>query len=979
MKVATWNIRAWTAEKTPAVRDLLTTHDVVALSEIWNSPPDNPFQVISCIRPHSTNQRRRSGGVALVASRGTPMRPLSTFTHSRFQLLSASVYGCIVIAVYLSPRLSAADLDSLFHHLRLMARGRAIILGDFNARHSDWDSISNLHGQRLRAWADKSHFQLYKPPSSTFFTPSGSSTVDLALARTATLSEVVVLEHDSSLSDHAAVSATATLSTPRTVDRIPLTLIADRRVSGLARQVYGKSVPLSTTSLRQVTSPSSLDQAATRLARDTLCPWTSFRAPRPARFRPGWTRQLDNWAKERSRLLRAGNLPDARTLDKKIKREFRRNKRKLKAQLTDVLEENQPGQEARTLKSLLHVDSSTPTCDPDKFQDMMATLQDPTAAPMQLRSFQPPESFRTDIREAIKRDRPRKAFGPDLLRAEMLQLDAPIFSDAVFEMWKATGRTLYLPRLLRSGWYVPIPKGDTSKADDPATFRPICVTSIYRRVTSAALNTCLLRVYEPHHHQWGFRRGTNTECAITFATHHLRGRMTCAAILDVQRAYDTAPRDVLAAVLRKRIPSTLAEMLITLLTPMTVRTKGQSSAKGSLHTTLGVPQGDPTSPLIFNMFMDEFIYATRTIPRTVSSCFADDVLLLAEEESALQEVLDVGTTWAQENRMTWAVRKSAFISTSSAWSCSSSCPCSCDGSGSCSCPCLGPCSCSCSCSSTVGSVQLAGELLPRTKTCTYLGISLCAVGPAEQRIRKRISAASKLLSKIMRLTKSARLSHRQRRAIVQMFIFSRTDYVLYLQPLTPSVLRDFSNLERLVGCFVLGVSIPPNLIDRALLLSGLRPCRVRRMRYMAMAASRFATKASGASMTSQEYRAFKTMTQVDPLRSLLRKHSVFDDQDTQWVRTVVSQSLQEFLQSANRFARKIPQQKPLAPVFSTACSPTALKKATLWYLCRLSMNDETRPLNKDLQELLEKDTLTDSEEERIEELLSRFDLTRPRR
>ena len=213
MKVATWNIRGWTNDKSLIVRSLLADHSVVGLTEIWNLPQeDPPFQVLSCRRSHVYGQKRGSGGVALAAPFDVPMRLLQSFQHKRFELLSASVYGCIVVAVYLSPRLSEQDMSLFFTELRKMARGRAIVMGDFNARHVQWDVTTTTQGRRLHDWATRANFRTVRPPSATFFsrhrnrqgaTLTAASTVDLMFARVAALADPVVGEHDYNVSDHA--------------------------------------------------------------------------------------------------------------------------------------------------------------------------------------------------------------------------------------------------------------------------------------------------------------------------------------------------------------------------------------------------------------------------------------------------------------------------------------------------------------------------------------------------------------------------------------------------------------------------------------------------------------------------------------------------------------------------------------------------------------------------------------------------------
>ena len=171
MRVRTWNLNGWKACQTPLIEDLLREFEIIAVSETWLTPDDLPFKTISCNRPQSSGQRRNAGGVSLIAAHDNLIRELRQISTTDFQIISASAFGTTIIAAYLVPRASTVTLFDFFFHLRLFARGRSNILGDFNARHRAWDNSTNRNGLQIHAFASRADLSIYSPKSSIFISP----------------------------------------------------------------------------------------------------------------------------------------------------------------------------------------------------------------------------------------------------------------------------------------------------------------------------------------------------------------------------------------------------------------------------------------------------------------------------------------------------------------------------------------------------------------------------------------------------------------------------------------------------------------------------------------------------------------------------------------------------------------------------------------------------------------------------------------
>lgn len=100
------------------------------------------------------------------------------------------------------------------------------------------------------------------------------------------------------------------------------------------------------------------------------------------RIRPGQTRELDEKAKQRTKLLKSRKAEDRRTarlLDKDIKRTFRQNIRCMKVKLADEMARSPPSAETQFLKRALALDGmkdkTTAQVDPGECMVFMDSIQ----------------------------------------------------------------------------------------------------------------------------------------------------------------------------------------------------------------------------------------------------------------------------------------------------------------------------------------------------------------------------------------------------------------------------------------------------------------------------------------------------------------------------------------------------------------------------------------------------------------------------
>lgn len=215
-----------------------------------------------------------------------------------------------------------------------------------------------------------------------------------------------------------------------------------------------------------------------------------------------------------------------------------------------------------------------------------------------------------------------------------------------------------LPEHLRKSATVFIPK--KAESNEPGDFRPITIPSVITR----QINTILAsRIKEKFNFDGRQRAFLNTDgCAdntiildMLIKSQHASHSRCYMAALDVGKAFDSVSHQALWSSLKSYgFPQDFVNYMEQMYSDSTTILRADTWQTGAIHPRVGVKQGDPLSPLMFNIIIDRLL---RQLPNEIGAfvgttklnalAFADDLVVAASTPEGLQSLLDNTTSFLE--------------------------------------------------------------------------------------------------------------------------------------------------------------------------------------------------------------------------------------------------------------------------------------------------------------------------------------------
>jgi hypothetical protein len=673
-----------------------------------------------CFQRNSEINPTRSGGVALLVAQNLASSPHTLPNHlNHLEAVAANLHlqnmSILIISYYNRPQdRVSADL------LRYAAQHNfAIVLGDFNARHTDFgDTQTNPNGRSLNSLIITLPLCRLHNTDPTFLSHTGCSISDHILS---TENFVPFLYPHCSIgttvtSDHVPLKTHLLLDGPPpppafipitnfkqadwqkfqqlVSDNLPVIaptvdfLTVDRQVAQfieVLKTAQSQSVPRKFIPINKRPIPARI----LALIREKRRVYRSFIQTRDPALKTIFNRLNAQVRRDLNRFREEQWIDSCRLLDYRNGKKFWTQFQTLTGQKTTTVHHlvrnnaiiNTPLEKANCFAETLeqiHQVPNDPHFDDAFFAQVIRSVNNFRRNPPNLRLLPEDDSLVVEVlpdevEAHIRQLKSKKAPGPDELKAPIFKNLPRIAIVALTVIFNNCMRVHHFPSAWKHATTVMIPKPGKDPTN-PLSYRPISLLNIAGKVFEKILSTRLKNFLEINNllppEQFGFRSERSTINPIlefhTDTTRHANLKEhTLAVFLDIERAFDRVWHDGLVQKLIKiPINPNFIQLIDSFLSNRTCSVKIQNIKSRPIALQAGVPQGSILSPLLYIVYCRDF--PVTDAPRTKTRLFADDTAVWTSQRNPaiaamiLQGHLNNITTWTN----TWRIKPNPLKSQS---------------------------------------------------------------------------------------------------------------------------------------------------------------------------------------------------------------------------------------------------------------------------------------------------------------------------
>ena len=318
-------------------------------------------------------------------------------------------------------------------------------------------------------------------------------------------------------------------------------------------------------------------------------------------------------------------------------------------------------------------------CNSNTSQQDLQSLPDPESLFANINTILDFKIEEHELNRAIKRLKSGKAKGPDMLQNEMIKHSCEFMAPVFVKIFNLILETGTYPDAWSRSYLITIFK--SGELDNPSDYRGLCISSCLSKLFSSILNERLYNYMDDKlsKFQAGFRHNHRTTDHIftlnAIVKKYLKrtsgNKKIYCCFVDFSKAFDTLWRPfILKKLFDYNIGGKFYSVIKNMLISSQACVKMPSSVSQYFAMSLGIKQGDPMSPTIFNIFLNDLadeIGGVTNSPPLLNGIpipllmYADDVVLLSETPEGLQNSLDKLYQYSVKWKLTVNLKKTKVV------------------------------------------------------------------------------------------------------------------------------------------------------------------------------------------------------------------------------------------------------------------------------------------------------------------------------
>jgi hypothetical protein len=246
----------------------------------------------------------------------------------------------------------------------------------------------------------------------------------------------------------------------------------------------------------------------------------------------------------------------------------------------------------------------------------------------------------SEVRDVLKRAKLKRAIGPDGIPVEAWKCLGEIGVVWLTKLFNKILKTRKMPDEWRKSFIVPIYK-NKGDIQDCTNYHGIKLMSHTMKLWERVMETRIRKLTTITENQFGFMPGRSTTEAI-FSIRQLiekyreQRKDLHMVFIDLEKAYDIVPRDLLWKVLDERnIPKGYIDVIRDMYEGSMTTIKTICGVTNEFPVTTCLHQGSSLSPYLFTLVIDEL---TKNIQDEVPWCmlFVDDIVLVDKTREGVE-------------------------------------------------------------------------------------------------------------------------------------------------------------------------------------------------------------------------------------------------------------------------------------------------------------------------------------------------------